>query len=65
MTNHLFGALANTKCADKNDKAAKSASKLDFISGAIAPSNSNEHYMKAINKAKPFLEQAFANSQMV
>ena len=61
---HLFGALANTKCADKNKiEAAKSASKLDFISGAIAPSNSNDHYMKAINKAKPFLEQAFANSQ--
>jgi hypothetical protein len=61
---HLFGALSNTKCADKNKiDAAKSASKLDFISGAIAPSNSNEHYMKAINKAKPFLEQAFANNQ--
>lgn len=61
---HLFGALANTKCADKNKvEAAKSASKLDFISGALAPTNSNEHYMKAINKAKPFLDQAFANNQ--
>ena len=60
---HLFGTLANTKCADKNKvEAAKSASKIDFISGAIAPSI-NEHYMKAINKAKPILEQAIANSQ--
>ena len=66
---HLFQTLGETKCADKNKiDAAKTASKLDFVSGTIKGyqndiQGSNKYYMQAIDKAKPYLEQAFANKE--
>jgi len=65
---HLFGTLGDTKCADKSKiDAAKTASKMDFISGVIKGyqnerDESNEYYMSAISKAKPYLDQAFSGN---
>ena len=63
---HLFGTLKQTKCANKDDiDKAHQASKTDFISGMIKSydnkrDESDIFYRSAINKAKPFLEQAFS-----
>jgi len=65
---HLFGTLGDTKCANKSKvEAAKTASKMDFISGVIKGyqnerEESNEYYMSAISKAKPYLDQAFSGN---
>ena len=67
---HLFGTLGETKCANKDKvDAAKVASKMDFISGVIKGyqndrNGSNEYYMQAITKAKPFLDQAFSGDKV-
>ena len=63
---HLFNTLGQTKCANPDQvNSARSAAKLDFISGSIARSNqqfdeSNQHYIKGINTAKPYLDKAFS-----
>jgi chemotaxis protein histidine kinase CheA len=63
---HLFNTLGQTKCANTDQvNSARSAAKLDFISGSIARSNqqydeSNQHYIKGIDTAKPYLDKAFS-----
>ena len=67
---HLFQTLGGTKCADKDKVAtAKNASKMDFIAGVIKgyqrdTAGSHESYMTAINKAGPYLDQAFSGDNV-
>jgi len=67
---HLFKTLSGTKCADKDKVAsAKEASKMDFVTGALKGyqqdgTGSNDAYMSAINKASPYLTQAFSGDNL-